>query len=420
MLSSFFKRIRRIWSIPTLRDRIGYTFLMFLVVRAGVHMPLPGVDLIRIKNMAKGGFVDFVNLISGGAFSKASIFTLGIAPYISASIIMYVLTLAYPKLEQMQREGGKEKEKITQWTRYLGIGISLFQSILAITFLQMNGYIEAPSVWFYLNTMLILTTSVTFLTWVGDQITTNGIGNGISLIIFVGIVARIPTSAISLFRSSSSMNFLIIELIFISLLSGLMIAAIVAFQLATRKVPVIYASGKGKSIATKSFIPMKINNSGVMPIIFSNLIASIPSTVVFYLPESWDLRLKLMGLFSSGSLVYNLLYFALVLLFTFFYTSVVFDPEKIADNLRKSGASIPGVRPGSETVAHLESIIVRITFGGAVFLATIAILPYVLSSLFGASFSIGGTGIIIAVGVAIETLQQIEGALSMEEYQSFI
>ena len=138
MLSSFFKRIRRIWSIPTLRDRIGYTFLMFLVVRAGVHMPLPGVDLIRIKNMAKGGFVDFVNLISGGAFSKASIFTLGIAPYISASIIMYVLTLAYPKLEQMQREGGKEKEKITQWTRYLGIGISLFQSILAITFLQMK------------------------------------------------------------------------------------------------------------------------------------------------------------------------------------------------------------------------------------------------------------------------------------------
>lgn len=420
MLSRFFSKIKRIWSIPTLRDRIFYTLAMFLIIRAGTHIPLPGVDLFKLKSMTRGGIVDFINLVSGGAFSRASIFTLSIMPYINASIIFYVLTLAYPKLEEMQRAGGKEKAKITQWTRYLTIAISVVHSIFTVIFLQSRGLIEIPGMLFMVNTIFLLTSSVTFLTWIGDRITANGIGNGISSIIFLGIVSRIPSSVIRLVRSSSAFNIMVVELIGVSLITFILILAIISFQTAIRSLPVVYASGRGRSVATKSTLPMRINNAGVMPIIFANVVASFPSILVGFLPDSISWKSTVASYLVPSHYFYQILYFFMVLFFTFFYTSVIFNPEKISENLKRSGASIPGVRPGQETSNHLERIITRITFAGALFLAMIAVLPYILSLMFGQSFSIGGTGIIIAVGVAIETIQQIEGALSMENYQNFI
>jgi preprotein translocase subunit SecY len=420
MLSNFFKKINRAFSIPTLRSRLFFTFLMFIVVRIGVHIPLPGVDLYKLKAISQNSFIDFVNLISGGAVSNASIFSLTIVPYINASIMIYVLTLMYPKLDEMNKEGGKEKAKLTQWTRYITLLISIIYSISGAFLLQSRNLVENPGVMFFITTIFILTASVTFLTWIGDQISANGIGNGISLIIFLGIVSRLPSTIIQIFRRSSVFNLLIIELIGVSVVTMLLIMLIVAFQMAVRKIPVFYASGKGQSVANRSELPIKINNTGVMPIIFASVIASVPNLVISFLPESWDIKIYLSTMFSSSNFIYHIFYFFLVLFFTFFYTSVIFDPEKIAENLRKSGASISGVRPGLETIRYLERIIVRITFGGAIFLAIIAVLPYLLSNLLGSSFNIGGTGIIISVGVAIETIQQIEGALAVEEYERVI
>lgn len=420
MISNFFKKVSRIWSISTLRDRVFYTLLMFLVVRIGTHIPLPGVDLIQLKNIARGGVVDFINLVSGGAFLRASIFALSIVPYINASIIVYVLSLIYPKLDEMRKDGGKRAEQVTQWTRYLAIAISIVHSIGAVALLTSNNLVQNPGFLFTLNTVIILTTGVVFLTWIGDQITTNGIGNGISLVIFLGIVARIPSSVIQIFRSAPSINILVLEVIGISVLGLLLIYAIVAFQLAVCKVSVFYTSGRGNSIATKSFLPIRINNAGVMPIIFASIIVSIPSMVINVLPDSLGFKINLQQYLSTDSIFYIFLYFITVLFFTFFYTAVVFDPEKISDNLKKSGASIPGVRPGKETESYLEGVITKITLGGALFLAVISVLPFILSKILGSAFSMGGTGIIIAVGVAIETIQQIEGALSMEDYGKFI
>lgn len=420
MISKFFLKLKRIFLLPALRDRILYTFLMFLVIRIGVHIPIPGVDVFKLKALAQGGVADFINLVSGGAFSRASIFTLSIIPYINASIIIYISTLIFPKLEEMQREGGSEKEKLTQWTRYLAIGISIVHSIAAVTFLQSRGLVENPGMTFYISSILILTASVTFLTWVGDQITSKGIGNGISLIIFLGIVSRVPAYAIRLFREGTESNISLLKVLGICFFVVLLTLAIVAFQTAIRKIPVFYASGRGASIATKSYLPMRINNAGVMPIIFAGMITSVPSMVINLLSDEWSIKIMFVRWFSIDHPIYMIFYFATVLFFTFYYTSIVFDPEKIADNLKRSGANIPGVRPGNETIEYLDRIITRITLGGAIFLATIAVLPFVMNIFLGASFGIGGTGILIAVGVAIETIQQIEGALAMEEYGDFI
>lgn len=420
IVQNFFKKIKKIFAIPSLRDRIFYTLGMFLVIRTGIHIALPGVDVYKLHRLAQGGLADFINLVSGGAFSKASIFTLGIVPYINASIIIYVLTLAIPKLEEMQREGGSEKEKLTQWTRYLSIVISIAHGIGTSFYLQSQGLVEEPGLGFIINTTLLLTASVAFLTWIGDQITSNGIGNGISLIIFLGIVANIPAAVVRMFQGNITNNIIWIKAGGIGIFILSLISAVVAFQLALRKIPVFYASGRGNASASRSYLPVRINNAGVMPIIFAGVVGSFPAMLVNWIPEGWSIKPSLMMMFSYTHPVYLTLYFCLVLLFTFFYTAIIFDPEKIADNLKKSGGSIPGVRPGHETMIYLEKIITRITFGGATFLATIAVLPFVLSAILGTSFGFGGSGILIAVGVAIETVQQINGALAMEEYQSFI
>lgn len=420
MLGAFGKKLVKIWKIKALRDRIFFTLAMFIVIRVGSNIPLPGIDLYKLKLMNRSGFFDFVNMISGGAFARASIFTLSIAPYISSSIIVYILTLAYPKLEEMNREGGKEKAKLTQWTRYLAVLVSVVQSIFAVIFLESRGLVERSGFSFTVSTILILTASVTFLTWVGDQITTHGIGNGISLIIFIGIVSRIPSSVIQLFIGKPNFNTIVLELIGISLIGLSLIGAIVAFQIAVRNIPVFYASGKGRSVANKSNLPIRINNAGVMPIIFSSVVATLPSTIISFLPDTFSWKIFLTNIFDRSHWVFQFFYFILVLFFTFFYTAVIFDSEKIADNLKRGGASIAGVRPGRESAEYLEGIITKITFGGALFLAILAILPFALTKLLGGSFNIGGTGIIIAVGVAIETIQYINGALSMEDYDSFI
>ena len=286
IINSLFIKLRKIFALETLRQKIFYTLLMSLVVRLGVHIPIPGVNLYKLKALsAKGGLIDFINMLSGGAFSQASIFTLSIIPYINASIIMYILTLIIPRLEEMQKEGGSEREKISQWTRYLSIGISVLHSIFTITYLQAKGLVAYPGIIFSLNTIIILTASVMFLTWVGDQITANGIGNGISIIIFLGIVARIPSYILQLFQSGANNKLFYVIMAALAAFGFALTAIIVIFQLAQRKIPVYYASGRGSSIATKSYLPMKINNAGVMPIIFSSIIISAPTSLIGFLPE---------------------------------------------------------------------------------------------------------------------------------------
>lgn len=419
MIISLISKIRKTFAIQALSDRIYYTLTMSLIVRAGFHLPIPGISLGNIKDIASSnGFLGFMNMLSGGALSQASVFALGISPYITASIMFYVLTLAYPRLEQMQKDGGKERDKLTQWTRYLSIFISIFQSGFVIAFLQSRNLIEEPSLLFYVNTTLILTTSVVFLTWLGDQMTTHGIGNGISIIIFIGIVSRLPSGLYQFVELNRDNKFFFLLSMSVLTFTLLLTAAIIIFQLAQRKVPIYYAASRGSATSSRSYLPIKMNSAGVMPIIFAGTLQSGFISLVGYLPEAWKFNLQSYIYFDSPLMLG--LYFILVLFFTFFYTSVVFDPEKISENLKKSGGSIHGIRPGKETIDYLENIILRITTGGAFFLALIAVLPFVMNRVFGAYFSIGGTSILIAVGVAIEVLQQIESALSMEDYKGFV
>ena len=418
-------KVKSIIEIPELRKRVVFTLIMFLVARVGVHIQVPGIDVSRLSSAMQGNsLAGFINTFSGGGFQNASMFALGIIPYINSSIIFQLLGVVVPKLEEMQKEGGKEKEKVTQWTRYLTIGVAIAQSFGLTILLQQQQLVYEPGPMFTLVTVTLMTGGTAFLMWVAERISLKGIGNGTSMLIFLSIVSRLPAEMFQIGKNLSTSGGMGLVLMLITLvLFIILIAVIVLIQLAERRIPIQYV-GKGRtgrsSVGQKTFLPLKINMSGVMPIIFASVLMAVPSVLISLVKDP-SLNAKLKNLFSQTGVGYLVLYAVLVVLFAFFYTSIVFDPEKVADNLKQGGATVPGKRPGSETVDYLEGVATRITFGSAVFLAVLGVLPNIFFGYFlKMPVLMSGTSLLILVGVAVDLLQQIDSHLAVKSYKGFI
>ncbi|HHL40954.1 MAG TPA: preprotein translocase subunit SecY [Deltaproteobacteria bacterium] len=423
--------VSNISKIPELNRRILFTFLLLAVYRVGVFIPTPGVDAAALAGFfaaARGTLLDFATMFTGGALEQYSVFTLGIMPYISASIILQLMTVVVPHLEKLQKEGESGRRKITQYTRYLTIGLAAVQSlIMSIGLEKMSGPGGEPIVlepgWsFRLMSMVTLTSGTAFLMWLGEQITERGIGNGISLIIFAGIVARMPSAVyntVSLVRTGE-MNALVVLL-----LLGLMVAVvafIVFMETAQRRIPIHYPKrvvGRRMTTGGTQHLPLKINSAGVIPPIFASSIMVFPATIgnfvdipaVQYIADT---------LLSPGGILYNILYVALIIFFAYFYTAIQFNPKDVADNLKKYGGFIPGIRPGANTAAYIDRVLSRLTLTGALYLSAVCVLPSILVWRFNAPFYFGGTALLIVVGVAMDTAQQAESHLMARSYESLM
>jgi preprotein translocase subunit SecY len=422
--------------IEELRQRIVFTLIALLAVRVGSFITIPGVDVTLLKDAAatnQGTIFGLYDMFVGGAFSNAAIFALGIMPYISASIILQIAGVVLPSLQKLQREGEDGRRKINQYTRLLTVPIAALQAWgvtvkVAQTTVGAGGMsvVPDPGFFFTISSILILTAGTVGLMWIGEQITDRGLGNGISLIIFIGIIARFPTAImqeIGLIDAGSRL--LVVDLVLLTFLLGI-IAAVILITQGARRIPVQYAKrvvGRKVYGGTTQYIPLRVNTAGVMPIIFAQSILFIPATFASFFPESkfWQ---GVAQSFSETSPMYAVIFGLMIVFFTYFYTAIAFNPKEVADNMKRNGGFIPGVRPGEATSDYIENILTRITLPGAIFLALIAILPTFAMSVLQvppvfASF-FGGTSLLIIVGVALDTLQQIESFLLMRHYDGFM
>ena len=427
---------RNMFRIEELRQRIVFTLIALLAVRVGSFITIPGVDVTLLKDAAatnQGTIFGLYDMFVGGAFSNAAIFALGIMPYISASIILQIAGVVLPSLQKLQREGEDGRRKINQYTRLLTVPIAALQAWgvtvkIAQTTVGAGGMsvVPDPGFFFTISSILILTAGTVGLMWVGEQITDRGLGNGISLIIFIGIIARFPTAImqeIGLIAAGSRL--LVVDLVLLTFLLGV-IAAVILITQGARRIPVQYAKrvvGRKVYGGTTQYIPLRVNTAGVMPIIFAQSILFIPATFASFFPESkfWQ---GVAQSFSETSPFYAVVFGLMIVFFTYFYTAIAFNPKEVADNMKRNGGFIPGVRPGEATSEYIENILTRITLPGAIFLALIAILPTFAMSVLQvppvfASF-FGGTSLLIIVGVALDTLQQIESFLLMRHYDGFM
>jgi len=427
---------RNIFKIQELRQRILFTAGILIVVRFGSHITLPGVDARVlsevIRNQSSNTLFGLYDLFVGGAFSNAAILALGIMPYISSSIIIQLLGAVIPYFQKLTKEGEEGRKKITQLTRYGTVLISMLQAWgVSVQLMSLNaGGLpiippEVHGLYWQFSTMVILTAGTIFLMWLGEQITERGIGNGISLIIFIGIIARFPNALLDEYQLvSSGARGLIIELIILALMAFI-VAGVVAVTQATRRIPVQYAKRVvGRKIygGVTQYIPMRVNTAGVMPIIFAQAIMFIPNTILTFFPESEFLQ-SVAGYFNYTSVTYSVVYALMIIFFTYFYTAVAFNPKDVAENMQKQGGFIPGIRPGKNTSDFIDNILTKITLPGSIFLAIVAILPAFMvrmgvTSNFASFF--GGTSLLIVVGVGLDTLQQIESHLLMRHYDGFM
>ncbi len=423
---------RNVFKIEELRTRIIFTAALLIVVRVGSHITLPGVDAVLLAraeaNQASNTLFGLYDLFVGGAFKNAAIFALGIMPYISASIILQLLGAVVPYFQKLSKEGEEGRKKLTQLTRYGTVLVSALQAwgvSVRLSSLQIEGFPIVPAeiqgIVFTLSTVLFLTTGTMFMMWLGEQITERGIGNGISLIIFIGIIARFPHSIVEQFQVNQN---IIISLIIIAAMVAI-VAGVVLVTQGTRRIPVQYAKrvvGRKVYGGVTQYIPLRVNTAGVMPIIFAQSIMFIPQTILTFFPES-EFMATLSGYFQYTSLTYSLFYAILIVFFTYFYTAIAFNPKDVAENMQKQGGFIPGIRPGKHTSDFIDNILTKITLPGSVFLAIIAILPAFVSR-FGVTPSFaqffGGTSLLIMVGVARDTLQQLESHLLMRHYDGFM
>jgi preprotein translocase subunit SecY len=423
---------RNIFKIQELRTRILFTAALLIVVRIGAHITLPGVDAMLLAEAMKkqdaNTLFGLYDLFVGGAFHNAAIFALGIMPYISSSIILQLLGAVVPYFQKLSKEGEEGRKKLTQLTRYGTVVVAALQGwgvSVRLTSLTIDGLpIVPPEVQglaFTLSTVIFLTTGTMFMMWLGEQITERGIGNGISLIIFIGIIARFPHSILEQFQVSQN---LIITLIIIGFMIAI-IAGVILVTQGTRRIPVQYAKrvvGRKVYGGVTQYIPMRVNTAGVMPIIFAQSIMFIPSTILSFFPESEFVQ-NIAGYFQYTSLTYSFFYGIMIVFFTYFYTAIAFNPKDVSENMQKQGGFIPGIRPGKHTADFIDNILTKITLPGSIFLAIIAILPafmvkFGVTSGFAQFF--GGTSLLIMVGVALDTLQQVESHLLMRHYDGFM
>ncbi len=432
MIESF----QNIFKIPELKRRILFTLGILVVYRFGGHVPTPAIDTRALGEFfvqAQNTLFGLYDMFAGGAFRKATVFALGIMPYISASIIIQLLGAVIPYFQKLQKEGEEGRKKITQYTRYGTVLISALQAYGVSVFLEnipitQSGLLVVPhpGLGFRLLTMLTLTAGTVLIMWLGEQIDDKGIGNGISLIIFIGIIARFPNAVLDETQQLIAGNRALLMEIFLWGLMFLTVAAVVMLTQGTRKIPVQYAKRVvGRKIygGHSTHIPMRVNTAGVMPIIFAQSIMFIPSTFGTFFPNS-EFVSSLVAVFDIQSWVYWLFYGVMIVFFTYFYTAIVFNPVDIAENMQKYGGFIPGVRPGKKTSEYLDYILTRITLPGSIFLAIIAIFPYFIMKYTNVSYNFasfyGGTGLLIVVGVALDTLQQVESHLLMRHYDGFM
>ncbi len=416
--------------IPELQRRILFTILLLGVYRIGVYIPTPGIDnvaLLAYFEHAKGSLFGLMDMFAGGAFSNFSIFALGIMPYISASIILQLLTIAVPHLENLSKEGESGRRKITQYTRYGTVFLSMIQGFgIAFGLQQMAGPSGAPIVLnpgisFVLMTMITLTSGTCFIMWLGEVITEKGIGNGISLIIFAGIVCRIPAAMGNTFRLATAGELGVLVILLIVVLMIAVIGAIVFVEGGQRRIPVQYAKrvvGRKMYGGQTTHLPLKVNTSGVIPPIFASSVIMFPATIANFAPQTWmkDIAAYLV----PGRLAYEVLYVAFIFFFCFFYTAVTFKPDDVADNMKKYGGYVPGIRPGKKTAEYIENVLEKLTFSGAIYVSIICVLPSVLISQLNTPFYFGGTSLMIVVGVAMDTASQIESHLLTRQYEGFM
>jgi preprotein translocase subunit SecY len=432
-MKNFFNQIQNIWKHEELRQKLGITLGLILVYRIGSFIVLPGVNSdVLAEQMAaasSGGLGDILSLFTGGAFSRASIFALGIMPYISASIIVQLLGIAVPAVQKMQAEGESGRKKINQWTRFLTIAITLVQApgYLASTVVAVPGAVANPTAFWWFASVVILVASTLVIMWLGERITDKGVGNGISLLIMIGIIATFPQALIQEFvHPDTTLFFFLIEVAFLLVVIGLSVALVQAI----RKVPVQMAKMQQSSGShlpqgegARSYIPLKVNSSGVMPIIFAQAIMFVP----LYLTqnESFQDSSVLQSLADFNGWAYNVLFFLMIVIFTYFYTAITVNPNQMADDLKRQSSFVPGIKPGKPTSDYIDKVLSNITLPGAVFLGLIAVLPAIVFSLGltkaqGFSIFFGGTSLLIMVGVILDTLQQIESYLLSRHYDGLM
>ena len=426
-MKNFFTTLSNIWKIEDLRVRITNTLLFLLIYRVGSFVILPGVDAAAISNQqASEGLLGLLNMFAGGSFSRSSIFALGVMPYISASIVVQLLGIAVPYFAKLQKEGESGRNKINQWTRYLTIAITMLQAVgyLRTQIQPVEAKLLAEPMFTIINTV-VLTAGTLFVMWLGEKITDKGIGNGISLIIMVGIIATLPSAFGNEFSDritgAGGLVTFIIEIVALILVVMFTILIVQG----TRKIAVQYAKrivGNKQYGGVRQYIPLKVNAAGVMPIIFAQALMFIPATIPQFFPST-STNSVLMALINYNSWAHNLLFAVLIILFTYFYTAITINPNQMADDMKKNGGFIPGVKPGKTTADYIDDVISKITLPGSVFLAIVAIIPAIVASMgvtgpFSRFF--GGTSLIILVGVVLDTLQQIESHLLMRHYDGLM
>ncbi|SCG84083.1 Preprotein translocase subunit secY [Proteiniborus sp. DW1] len=420
--------LRNAWKIPDLRKKILFTFAMLVVFRLGSSIPVPGIDRTVIDSMfaaSSGGMLDFLNLMAGGAFKDFTIFALNIYPYVTASIIIQLLTIAIPSLEALAKEGEEGRKKIAEYTRYGTIILALVQAIgISVGFF--NRALISKEFLPVAVIVLVLTAGTAFLMWLGELITEKGIGNGISLIIFVGIISRAPGALINMFKLVLAGE-KVLEIIGFLIVALVIIVGVIAIQEGTRKIPVQYAKrvvGRKMYGGQSTHIPIKVLMAGVIPVIFSTSLLQFPQILAMFLNPNGKFAAFITNYFTLngavGAWIYSILNILLIIFFTYFYTAVQFNPVEYANNLKEHGGFIPGIRPGRPTSDYLSKVISRVTFAGAVALAIIATLPVVLEAIIKLNIHFGGTGILIVVGVCLETMKQIEAQMMMRHYKGFL
>lgn len=427
MLERFITSVQNILKIAELRQRIIFTALMLVVYRIGSHIPTPGINneaLSKFLTERGGALMGFLDIFSGGGLSRLTVFALGIMPYISASIILQLLTVVIPTLSKLAKEGERGRKKIIQYTRLGTIGIGLVQALgIAIGLEGMNqgAFVQNPGWSFRLMTMITITAGTAFLMWLGEQITERGIGNGISLIIFAGIVARMPAAVVNTYELFQAGQVSLFLILFLIVLMVAVIVAIVFLESGRRKIPVQYAKrvvGRRVYGGQSTHIPLKINTAGVIPPIFASSIIAFPATIAGFITVPW---VQAIGRnLAPGTVFHTVLYGLLIIFFAFFYTAVVLNPVDMADNMKKYGGFIPGIRPGQRTSDYIYRVLTRITFAGAIYLALVAIVPEILIYRFNVPFSFGGTSLLIVIGVGLDTAQQIETHMLTRNYEGFM
>jgi preprotein translocase subunit SecY len=419
MNNKLWQSLANAWKIPDLRAKLLFTAGILAVYRFGCYLPVPGIDVSAVKgaiNSGQGGVLNILDLFSGGALGRFGVFALGIMPYITASIIMQLLTVVIPKLEELAKEGEQGQKVITRYTRFLTVGLALVQSFGYIFVFKSLGALPAVEWWRSALIVITLTAGTTAVMWLGELITAKGIGNGMSILIFTSIVSRLP-SGLSQYRHMDLLPQIALPIIGLAVIVG-----VIWITTGERRIPVQYAKrvvGRRMVGGTSTYIPLKVNMAGVMPVIFASSVMIIPTSFAQFIPgmqnNPWFLNM-----FGPKSYAYVIGEALLIILFTYFYTAVTFNPIDQADNLKKYGGFIPGVRPGRPTAEYLDRVLTRLTLPGALFLASVAALPFFLINLMGVPFYFGGTSLLIVVGVALDTMRQMEAQLLMRHYEGFL